>query len=187
MKNFKIRPQGELSKELLNKGFTDFLSVAEWVKALPYQRISDKSNLGLTIAEHRGTCSSKHAFLKAVLNEQDISDVTLHIGMFKMQEANTKGIGDILKTHKLEYIPEAHCYLKYQNQRFDYTMPTLNLAKIEAVLIEEIEIQPEQVSTFKTEYHQTFIKKWINRHQVPKTLEEVWLVREACIARLSEV
>jgi len=187
MKNFQLQSTGKLSTQLIQKGFSDFESVAEWVKQLPYQRISDKSNLALTITEHRGTCSTKHAFLKAILVEQGVEDVSLHIGIFKMNEQNTPPIREILQNHHLEYIPEAHCYLKFQNQRFDYTMPTLDLEKIEAVLMEEIEIQPADIGDFKVNYHKNYISNWLEIKKSTKNLEEIWEAREACIARLSQV
>ncbi len=185
--NFKLQPKGDISNRLIEMGFEDFEGVTDWVRNLPYERISDKKNIGLTITENRGTCGSKHAFLKTIAEEQEQYQITLFIGVFKMSPANTQGISSILTQHNLQYIPEAHCYLKFEGKRYDFTSPTLELEKIEAVLMEELEVQPNQIAGFKTRYHRHFIQKWLDKEGMNKTLNKIWEAREACIQRLSNI
>ena len=87
----------------------------------------------------------------------------------------------------LDFMPEAHCYLKYENQRYDFTNPTSDISKIEKDIILEKEITPQQVAEFKVEFHQSFLKKWLNENEERYTFEEIWKIREACIKALEAV
>ena len=59
--------------------------------------------------------------MKQLAVENGVETISLCIGIYKMNALNTKGIGDVLKTYKLKYIPEAHTYLKYKDTIFDFT------------------------------------------------------------------
>jgi len=63
---------------------------------LPYGRTANRTDLSLVISEQKGTCSSKHALLKEVADLNGIKGIDLIIGIYKMSEANTPGIGDEL-------------------------------------------------------------------------------------------
>jgi hypothetical protein len=184
--NLQLLNKGKLSERLLEMDFEDFDTVAEWVKNLPYQRISDKSNFELTITENRGTCSSKHAFLKSLAIEQDWSDITLYIGIYRMNGSNTRGVGSILSKAGIDFIPEAHCYLKYKGSRIDFTHPDLNVLNVEDEIMKEILIQPEQVGIYKEALHKQFIEDWLQKEKIGYSLDFIWRIREQCIQQLVE-
>ncbi|MGB0864034.1 MAG: hypothetical protein ACPGXZ_14015 [Saprospiraceae bacterium] len=184
--NLQLSNKGELSERLIEMGFDDFDTLAEWVKNLPYQRISDKSNLGLTITENRGTCSTKHAFLKTLAIEQGWNDITLYIGIYRMKGSNTKGVGGILSKIGIDYIPEAHCYLKYKGNRMDFTHPELNVLNVENEIMKEVLIQPEQIGQYKNTLHKRFVEDWLKQEKVNYSLDFIWRMREECIQQLVE-
>ena len=138
------------------------------------------------LSENKGTCSSKHAFLKDFADKNEIENVKLYIGIFKMNEVNTQKLGDLLTKNNIKYIPEAHCYLKINQIPVDVTTSDSFYDKIKHDIIEEIEIIPNQVSDFKVEYHKAFLKKWIKETNQNNTFEEIWRIREQCISKLSE-
>jgi hypothetical protein len=84
----------------------------------------------------------------------------------------------------LDYLPEAHCYLKLNNQRIDITSRQANFENIASDIIEEREIDAEQVTTFKVEYHQQFLKKWLAENDLQLNFDELWVIRESCIQQL---
>ncbi|MFI0491896.1 hypothetical protein [Flavobacterium sp.] len=155
-----------------------------FVKNLPYGRNSSRTDLSLIITENKGTCSSKHAYLKDFADKNGIPNIKLVVGIYKMNELNTK-IGSILSENKIEYIPEAHCYLKVDGLRIDCTSSNSNFDKIKDDLLEEIEIEPYQVGDFKIEYHQNFIKNWLAENNSEISFEQIWKIREKCIENLS--
>jgi hypothetical protein len=83
----------------------------------------------------------------------------------------------------LDYIPEAHNYLKINNQIFDCTTSHSSEINFKNDLIQEIEIQPEQVIQFKIDYHQNFLKNWCQENN--QNFDEIWKIREECISALS--
>jgi hypothetical protein len=162
-------------EELINK-----------VKNIPYGRNANRYDFTLVLSENKGTCSSKHAFLKDFADKNEIKNVKLYFGIFKMNEVNTPKLGDLLSKNNIKYIPEAHCYLKINQIPVDATTSDSFYDKIKHDILEEIEIIPNQVSDFKVEYHKAFLKKWIEETNQNNTFEEIWKIREQCISKLSE-
>ena len=162
-------------EELINK-----------VKNIPYGRNANRYDFTLVLSENKGTCSSKHAFLKDFADKNEIKNVKLYFGIFKMNEVNTPKLGDLLSKNNIKYIPEAHCYLKINQIPVDATTSDSFYDKIKHDILEEIEIIPNQVSDFKVAYHKAFLKKWIEETNQNNTFEEIWKIREQCISKLSE-
>ena len=164
----------------------NFETLIEKVKNIPYGRNANRYDFSLVLSENKGTCSSKHAFLKDFADKNEIENVKLYIGIFKMNETNTPKLGDLLSNNKIKYIPEAHCYLKINQVPVDVTTVDSFYDKIKQDIVEEIEITPNQVSDFKVTYHKAFLKKWIKETNQNNTFEEIWRIREQCISKLSE-
>lgn len=173
-----------LTQQINILGINSWEDLLIYVKNIPYGRNANREDLSLVLKENKGTCSSKHAFLKEVANLNKIPNIKLIIGIYKMNESNTK-IGTILSDNNIVFIPEAHCYLKIDEVRIDYTTPKSDFSKIEKDILEEIEIEPFQVGKFKIEYHQDFIKKWLSNSDTTITFAKLWAIREQCIAFLS--
>ncbi len=164
----------------------DFIELIEKVKHIPYGRNSNRYDFTLVISENKGTCSSKHAFLKDFANKNNIPNIKLYIGIFKMNEENTSKIFPLLSENQINYIPEAHCYLKVDGIPLDITTSESFYAKIKNDILEEIEIEPIQVANYKVNYHKDFLKKWNIETNQNKTFNEIWTIREKCIQKLSE-
>ncbi|GEJ35305.1 conserved hypothetical protein [Flavobacterium psychrophilum] len=155
-----------------------------FVKQIPYGRNANREDFSLVISENKGTCSSKHAYLKDFASKNNIPNVQLIIGIYKMNEANTN-IGKILSNNTIDYIPEAHCYLKIDGKTVDVTSKDADFEKIKSDLLQEIEIEPYQVANFKVKYHQEFIKNWLTESNTAFSFEKIWEIREKCIQKLS--
>jgi hypothetical protein len=183
-----LKPAGAVSNAFLKLGMGDYRSAARHVNGIPYGRNRSRTEVLAVLSEGRGTCSTKHALLKQLALEQGL-DVALMIGIYEMSERNTPGVGQVLSAFGLEYVPEAHCYLRYEGQRIDVTRSLEGIAAepIGRFLHEE-EIVPAQIGEYKVELHQQFMRRWIREN--PKAaghrdFESVWRIREECIAALS--
>ena len=106
--------------------------------------------------------------------------------MYRMNNLNTPKIGETILESGLEYIPEAHCYLKLNNQRIDITNYNSDIENLICDIIEEIEIEPEQVNTFKVDYHKKYIQNWVIENEVKMDFEKIWKIREQCIKKLEQ-
>ena len=175
------------SRHFLIRGIKNYYDAIQYVKKLPYGRNSDKTDLTMVLSESKGTCSTKHALLAQLASENDLSSIELMLGIYRMQEKNTPGVGKVLAKYDLAYIPEAHNYLRYGGKRFDFTMASSSqIFSFEHFLEEEIVISPKQITAFKVDYHKQFIANWLKKSGKEFTLEEIWTIREACILALQE-
>lgn len=179
--------QGPVSAAFLTEGVPDFNAAINWTHRLAYGRNSDKSDLLCVFRDRCATCSTKHALIKQLADEIGRDDVELFIGIYLMQESNTAKVGRVLAHYGLACLPEAHCYLKIKGSVVDLTHPGLPVADHVADLQEEISIEAHQTGAFKISYHQSVLQKWLQENtSIPYSPEEIWSIREACIAALSE-
>ena len=102
-----------------------------------------------------------------------------------MSEANTPSVDSVISNSVLEYIPEAHCYLRIDGKPLDVTSTASDFARIENDILLEVEIEPHQISEYKVGLHQKFIKDWLKKTEIGLTFEEAWALREHCIRNIS--
>lgn len=182
--NHNLQSLKPLTKLVNSLNIFSWDTLLQFVKQLPYGRNENRHDISLVLTEQKGSCSSKHALLKTIANENNIPNIELILGMYKMNSSNTS-IATTISDANLSYIPEAHCYLKINGIRTDVTSEESSFGKISDVILEEIEIEPHQVAEFKVEYHKNFIRNWISEENIKKSFDEVWAIRERCINYLS--
>src|SRR5215472_5023270 len=124
----QLRGSGPTTSAFIERGVSTFRDAARFVAALPYGRNSNRSDQLMVLLENKGTCSTKHALLARLAQEQNLP-IALCIGIYEMDGRNTPGVGAVLEEHGLTSIPEAHCYLKRGSKRFDVTLPGGNVAR----------------------------------------------------------
>jgi hypothetical protein len=184
--DFEIVSGGRISTEFLKRKIRSFYDAQKFVRSLPYSRNTDKTNPATVFTDKCGTCSTKHALLKALADENQINGVKLFIGIFRMNGENTPRVKTTLTRNRLPYIPEAHCYLRYLNQIIDCTTENSKGPDFEYELMEETEIVPSEISDFKVNYHRAFLSQWLKSNMFPgMTPDLLWNVREQCIRDLS--
>lgn len=181
----ELNPSKPLSHLLHRKELTTWTEAIKYVLALPYGRNSSKSDLSFVVKEGKGTCSTKHAFLKAIADENGIEHVDLVLCIYLMTERNTPCILPVLSEHQLDGIPEAHCYLRIEGNSVDVTTPNADLTRILPDKLEEELIQPHQIGEYKIKTHRRFIERWIESSEIDYSVETLWQIREKCIAQLS--
>lgn len=185
--DFSLKKNGPISRRIVGLNIHRFHDAIDYVGRLKYGRNSSKTNLLTVIDENKGTCSTKHALIKTILNEHEVNSIHLMLGIYRMNENNTPGVGRVLKNYGLDYIPEAHNYLKYRNKCYDYTFPKTANPDVFKQLLDEIVIEPKQIAKFKVEYHQEFLSNWLKKEKLDEKfdLTTIWKIREECIQNLS--
>lgn len=181
--NPKLKASGKLSNEFLGLGVIDFYHAIDYVHSLSYGRTSERANYYLVFREKRGACSTKHALISELANELAMP-VHLCLGLFVMDAINTPKIMKILKKNQLKGVPEAHCFLQYQNQAFDITFPDINTFEVKQEFIQATTIAPADIGDFKVKWHRHAIEEWLSTQKINYTLDEIWSIRENCIAAL---
>jgi hypothetical protein len=181
-----VKHRGPVSAAFLGLRIDDFRRAGQCVRDLPYGRNAATSDILAVLNERKGTCSTKHALLKALASEQGLP-IRLMLGIYEMNARNTPGIGLVLEEYHLLCIPEAHCYLVHQGRRIDVTrnLDDQESEPISAFLVEE-EITTEQIGEYKRRWHQAFMRKWLDRRNLlDLDVVQLWRIREECIAALS--
>lgn len=184
--DFKINPNGPISIEFLKLNINCFVQACNFIQNLTYHRNTNKNDLLTIFTNKCGTCSTKHAILKSLADENNFPDLKLMNGIFRMKSTNMPKIATTLAKYDLAYIPEAHCYLKYENVVYDFTKLNSKPSDFLNDLLDEIEISPKQISDFKINYHKEFLIQWLCQNQnINLTINEIWNIREECISALS--
>lgn len=116
--NYQLTSEDKLTATIKNSGIESWNELIEFVKKLLYGRNSNRVDFGLVISEKKGSCSSKHAFLKKVADLNKVENVKLVLGIYKMNQLNTPNIGNVLIENSIDFIPEAHCYSAIGNINF---------------------------------------------------------------------
>jgi hypothetical protein len=185
MTDYKLISNDELTELAMSNGIKTWNQLTNFIKALPYGRNKNRKDLGLVLSEKKGTCSSKHALLKSIADFNNVPNIDLIIGIYRMTESNTPKIGTELTENSIKFIPEAHCYLKINGNRIDLTTKESEFDKIKKDILQEKEIEPNQVSKFKVDYHKDFVKRWLKETNSKFTFNEIWSIREKCIENLT--
>jgi len=183
--DFSLSASESVSQLFRNYGITTFVQATVFIRNLPYGRNSDKDSPSSLFYDQRGTCSTKHAVLKQLAQENGFHKLKLMLGIFRMNAANTPEIGRTLEQYGLLYIPEAHMYLRYQNKVFDYTRNTAT-SDFERELMMEREMHPSDINLPKIALHKDYLQAWLsNEPDVSFSFDEIWAIREQCIRDLS--
>ncbi|MCZ8322877.1 MAG: hypothetical protein O9296_15035 [Novosphingobium sp.] len=105
------------------------------------------------------------------------------VGIYRMSEANTPGVGRVLSRAGQRFIPEAHCYLVSANKRIDFTGLTGGEQSPFAELDAEYAVDPDVLPDEKSKLHKRAIAAWSVK--VGLSFDDAWALREECIAALS--
>ena len=185
LKSYKLINKWSLSKAFICQHVHDFHSAIHHINDLPYGRNAARDDYTLVLEEKRGTCSTKHALLKALADEINL-ELELLVGIFLFTAKTHPRAEPILNAYNIAAIPEAHCYLQFHEQAFDITFPGIVADPRNLKCIHEETIQPHHIGEYKQQLHQRFIKRWLKNSPVSIDFDTIWQCREACIKRLSE-
>ena len=170
---------GPLSLLFRKHGCETLADAAAHLTALPYGRTTG-SEPEQVLLQARGTCSTKHALFALTCSEAG-EDVKLMVGFFPMAEDNTPGVGAVLQKSGLGAIWEAHCYVRTADGPIDLTGLPSGEAPVH--LTDEVELEPTEIAR-KAELHRKALAVWARREGLDQDLEDLWMLRERCIAAL---
>lgn len=185
MFDFPIPTVGPLSSAVRALGLSTFAQTAEYVRMVPYGRIGAGEDMLAVLRAGRGTCSSKHRLLAALAAEAGHRDVALTLGLYEMSERNTPGVGQVLEAAGVDAIPEAHCYLTHQGERYDFTGLPSGATSLFDSLIEERAVAPDELPAVKERFHREALARWACGMGLDP--ERAWRLREQCIAHLARI
>jgi hypothetical protein len=178
-----ILPAGQISEEFLRLDITSMHQALNWVHALPYGRNKDRADYRLVLQEKRGTCSTKHALLVALAGEQKIQ-LVLKFVVIKLDATIDPRVTPFLDKLEIDYLPEAHCIVSYNDIDFDLTFPHLTPFPNTDNVLAHYVIEPEDIGEKKLNMHKQYLKGWI-QDKTNLSFEKLWATREEWIHYLS--
>ena len=116
----KIEPKGMISEKFLALQVYSFKDACMYVHHMDYGYNTDYEDPLILFKEGQGTCTSKHGVIATLAVELDIPLVK-NVGIYKFTEAISTGAQTILDEFHIPYVPMVHCFLMYQNLKFDLT------------------------------------------------------------------
>jgi len=161
-----IKPVGELSKKFLDLGIKTFKDACNYVHDIDYGYNTNYEDKMIFFKEKKGTCTSKHAIIAGLAQELNIP-LFKHVCVYKLIEEITTGVSNILKQYKIPYVPLTHCFLVYENYRFDLTEGNRNGKKTP---INEC-IHSERVDPFISRKDEYFLFKKVLKEKILPTKE----------------
>jgi len=78
-----------------------------------------------------------------------VPNIDLGIGIYRMTQLNTSKIGTELADNAIQFIPEAHCYLKINGKRIDLTTKKFEFQQIEKDIIQEKKLNLNKLRNLK--------------------------------------
>ena len=121
----QIEPVGEISKKFLELGIKSFRDACMYVHDSKYGYNSNYEDKMIFFKEKMASCTMKHATIAGLAEELGIA-LYKFVGVYKFTENITTGAGNIMKKYNVPYIPMVHCFLVYENYRFDLTEDNYN-------------------------------------------------------------
>ncbi len=116
----EIIPVGEFSKKFLELAITTFRDACSYVHDIDYGSNTNYEDRMILFKENKGTCTSKHAVIAGLAQELNIP-LFKHVCVYRFTEEITTGVDKIIKQYEIPYVPMVHCFLVYENYRFDLT------------------------------------------------------------------
>jgi len=111
--------------------------------------------------------------------------IVLTLGIYAMHERNTPSVGAVLARYGLTSLQEAHYYLTYAGMRIDVTHSSANPTEPIDQFLHEEAIIPAQIDAYKVTLHRQRPRAWVSHGREALRglgFEDVWRIREACIA-----
>ncbi|MFX0075724.1 MAG: hypothetical protein ACFE96_09795 [Candidatus Hermodarchaeota archaeon] len=157
----EIIPIGDLSKKFLDLGIKSFKDACYYAHKIDYGYNSNYDDKMIFFKEKKGSCTSKHAVIAGLAQELNIP-LYKHVCVYKFTEEITTGAQKILNKYEIPYIPMVHCFLVYNNYKFDLTEGNYNGKK---KTIDEW-IYAEKVDPFISRKDEYLLYKKILKEQV---------------------
>lgn len=174
-----------LTLDIIESGCVTWEDLVRSVRNFKYGRGESRGDFEQVWYRRIGTCSTKHGFLYQVAQKNGFKQVQLIVGIYLMTKENTPKVGAVLDKHQLSGIPEAHCYLRINEEYLDATSNQSDYLKIASNVMEERSILPEFLVSDKIKYHREFMENWITKEGSSVSIDELWQIREECIEALS--
>lgn len=157
----EIKPRGPISQRFLDLGIDSFKEACLYVHNQKYGYNTDYNDKMIFFKENKGTCTTKHGVIAALAEELEIP-LYKYVGIYKFIEEISHGANKILRKYNIPYVPMIHCFLVYEDYRFDLTEGNNNGKKTS---IEKF-IHTQKVTPFISKKEEYLILKEVLKQEI---------------------
>lgn len=155
-----LQARGPMAEKFLQRGIKTFHEACRWTKQLPYAVNSTSEDSLILFEENCGTCTTKHGAIARLAQEHSLP-VHKNLGFYRLNDEIVTGVNALLQPYGLDFIPQIHCFLAYQNYRIDLTEGNCNGKN---KTIEDcdfvIEVSPDLSRTQHQDYYLKFLQRY---------------------------
>ncbi len=120
-----ITESGQISSKFLELGVVSFKDACHHVHSMPYGYNKEKDKPLILFEDNKGSCTTKHGVI-ALLAEELGVNLKKRLGIYQMTEEIVSGTQEIIEKYQIPYIPMVHCFLTFNQYRFDLTEGNAN-------------------------------------------------------------
>lgn len=160
--NVALQPLGIISKQFLQRGLQTFHEACRWTKDLPYGPNSSTNDSLILFEEGHGTCTTKHGAIARLAQEHNLP-IHKHLGFYRLNDEIVTGVNALLEPYGLDFIPQIHCFLVYENCRVDLTEGNCNGKN---KTIEDYDFVVKVTPDLSHEEHQACYREYLQRYAV---------------------
>ncbi|MEM8545976.1 MAG: hypothetical protein AAGF66_18525 [Cyanobacteria bacterium P01_H01_bin.119] len=123
--NVTLKAHGPISQAYLAQGLRTLHEACQWTQDLPYGPNTSSEDSQILFDERKGNCTTKHGAIARLAAEHNLP-IYKNLGFYRLNDAIVTGVNDIIHPYGLDFIPQIHCFLAYENCRVDLTANNCN-------------------------------------------------------------
>ncbi|MBD2231664.1 hypothetical protein [Phormidium tenue] len=120
-----LQANGPIAEKFLQQGLKTFHEACRWTKKLPYAANSNSENSLILFEEGYGSCTAKHGAIARLAQEHSLP-VHKNLGFYRLDDEIVTGVNALLQPYGLDFIPQIHCFLVYEDCWVDLTEGNCN-------------------------------------------------------------
>ncbi|MEA5452847.1 hypothetical protein VB780_30020 [Leptolyngbya sp. CCNP1308] len=120
-----LQAHGPIAEKFLQQGLKTFHEACRWTKNLPYAANSNNEDSSILFEEGYGSCTTKHGAIARLAQEHSLP-VHKNLGFYRLNDEIVTGVNALLQPYDLDFIPQIHCFLVYEDCRVDLTEGNCN-------------------------------------------------------------
>jgi hypothetical protein len=160
--NVPLQPLGVMSKQFLQQGLQTFHEACQWIKNLPYGSNSSTEDSLILFEEGHGTCTTKHGAIARLAQEHALP-IHKNLGFYRLNDEIVTGVNPLLAPYGLDFIPQIHCFLVYENYRVDLTEGNCNGKN---KTIEEYDFVVQVTPDLSNEQHHAYYREYLQQYAI---------------------
>lgn len=156
-----LQAHGPIAEKFLQQGLKTFHEACRWTRNLPYAANSNSEDSLILFEEGYGSCTTKHGAIARLAKEHGLP-VHKNLGFYRLNDEIVTGVNALLQPYGLDFIPQIHCFLVYEDCRVDLTEGNCNGKN---KTIEDYDFVIQVAPDLSHAQHQVYYLEFLRRYE----------------------